>query len=236
MFKLFFSTILRWSKLYETERSSSGLKLLHWYARSKDKARYKFATRYIKDGRILNVACGEGHGSEILASSENRIYGLDKAQDAVACARRQYYTERLLFCRGDALRLPFRDRIFTTVVSIETIEHLPDHSAFLAELRRVLVRDGILILSTPDKIVEDRLFHNPHHINLAYKNDMENLLGRYFDVVEVYGQTPLILRPGFMIYPSFVVSSCIFSQRMFPVKASNTLTGTNCIYVCRNVC
>jgi ubiquinone/menaquinone biosynthesis C-methylase UbiE len=231
MVKALLNQILTIGRLYEKERSSRNDTFLHRYAQAKDTARYRFAARFVKGDRILNVACGEGYGSALLAPRGDVVVcGLDRSSEAVAAASKRFDAPNLRFHVGDAYRTPFDEGEFSSVVSIETIEHLTDHDRFLTEIRRVLSRDGVLILSSPDKIVEDRLFDNPHHINLLYKDDMVALLKKYFPVVDVYCQTPMIKKPLFMLYVSFVVSS-VFASRRF-VDDRPGLTGTNCVYVC----
>src|SRR5207249_4048969 len=52
--------------------------------------------------------------------------------------------------RASCDRLPFRNGSFSTVISSELIEHVPDTPEVLAEMRRVLRPGGLLILGTPD--------------------------------------------------------------------------------------
>ena len=51
--------------------------------------------------------------------------------------------------RGDALRLPFPDGAFDTVICAAVLEHIPDDSSAMAELSRVLRPGGLLAISVP---------------------------------------------------------------------------------------
>jgi SAM-dependent methyltransferase len=103
-------------------------------------ARYRFA-RGLARGRVLDVACGTGYGTALLGA-----VGVDLSLAALRQARRR--APRLV--AADALRLPF-DRAFDTVVSFETIEHVPDAARFVAECSRVLHPGGRFIVSTPNR-------------------------------------------------------------------------------------
>lgn len=103
-------------------------------------ARYRFA-KDLARGRVLDVACGTGYGTAMLGAT-----GVDLSLEALRYARRS--TGRLV--AADALRLPF-GRAFDTVVSFETIEHVPDAARFVAECARVLRPGGTFIVSTPNR-------------------------------------------------------------------------------------
>ncbi len=53
---------------------------------------------------------------------------------------------------ADAIHLPFRKQCFDTVVSGETLEHIKDQKVFLDNIKHALKREGVLILSTPNKM------------------------------------------------------------------------------------
>jgi ubiquinone/menaquinone biosynthesis C-methylase UbiE len=112
-------------------------------------ARYSFALPYIKDKKVLDIACGTGYGLAFLKSTAKSVTGVDV--DAVAA--KQALSEcdakaRVLL--GDGTNLPFIDESFDVVTSFETLEHLFERKLFLSELKRVLKPNGLLILSTPN--------------------------------------------------------------------------------------
>jgi SAM-dependent methyltransferase len=96
-------------------------------------------------GRILDLGCGVGALLPHLrdAAPEAMVVGLDRTQGMVALGPRTF---PLLV--GDAVRLPFRDRSFDTVVMAFMLFHLPDPMAGLAEARRILRPGGWLGLLT----------------------------------------------------------------------------------------
>ena len=118
----------------------------HWH-------RYAFARRYVAGKRVLDVACGEGYGSALLAGVASSVTGIDIDAGAVAHARQSYAAlANVSFSEGSAASLPLPDACVDAVVSFETIEHLPrsDQPRMLAENARVLAADGVLLLSAPN--------------------------------------------------------------------------------------
>lgn len=89
---------------------------------------------------------------------------------------------------ADAARLPF-GRIFDTVVSFETIEHLPDAARFVTECARVLRPGGQLILSTPNRELWSPRSPKPlqrHHVREFNRKEFLAVLKPFR--VELYGQ------------------------------------------------
>jgi GT2 family glycosyltransferase/ubiquinone/menaquinone biosynthesis C-methylase UbiE/glycosyltransferase involved in cell wall biosynthesis len=162
--------------------------------------RYAFSLAFVRGKNVLDVACGEGYGSAMLAAHARHVVGADIV-DAVVEEARTTYAGRpnLEFVHGDVAALPFADRSFDVVVSFETIEHHARHDEMLSECARVLRPDGLLILSSPNKKVysDDAGYHNEFHVKELYFDDLDALLKRHFRHVKYLGQR---LATGSAIY------------------------------------
>lgn len=155
--------------------------------------RYYSVLPLVKGKRVLDAACGEGYGSSIMASVAGKVIGLDISQDAIDRASKQYKEHsNLQYVVGDVSNLPFPDSSIDVVVSFETIEHISVELQykFLNEIQRVLVPDGYVIMSTPNKAIYSDLFnyHNPFHIHEFYKNEFVDFLHQSFCNVKIYDQ------------------------------------------------
>lgn len=109
--------------------------------------RFKAASRLARVGEdcaVLDIGARDGGLSEWLPAS-TRYQGLDIAPE--------FASDRVVI-RDVSLGLPFADASFDFVFCIEVLEHVPNPFAALADVRRVLRTDGVLVLSVP----------NPYHL------------------------------------------------------------------------
>ncbi len=137
--------------------------------------RYEFAARQARAGRILDMACGVGYGTHLLAeraAGAVEVVGVDLSQHAIELARARYRGERVRFCCADAL--DFEDREgFDTIVSLETLEHVEDPDRLVHGLFGLLRPGGILVASVPTTPSVDI---NPHHRNDFSARSFRSLL------------------------------------------------------------
>src|SRR5207248_1386422 len=108
------------------------------------------------DGRrVLEVACGRGGFARALTSvsrSVDTLVAADFSETAVSRGRASSRaTDAVLrWVVADVQTLPHAGGVFDTVISCETIEHVPDPRAAIAEMARVLRPGGRLLLTSPN--------------------------------------------------------------------------------------
>ena len=155
--------------------------------------RYRFASHVAPGKVILDVACGTGYGSDLLAGlAAKRVVGGDASPEALSFASHRFRRENLSFLKLDGIRLPFRSSTFDAVVSFETVEHMKDPDQFLRECARVLRPNGILLCSTPMRLAWRPPWmpkpQNPFHTREFTVNELRAALDERFDQVEFFGQ------------------------------------------------
>ena len=126
--------------------------------------RYQFAALHGRPGRILDIACGVGYGTRLLAEQTEgavEVIGVDLSADAVDYANRRYGLPNMRFVQSDAIKF-HDDQRFDTIVSLETVEHLADPRRFMEHLLSLLKPNGILVASVPTTPSVDA---NPNHLN-----------------------------------------------------------------------
>lgn len=156
--------------------------------------RYCLARDLCAGRDVLDVASGEGYGAAILAGPARSVVGVEIDPASVAHARTAYALPNLRFEEGDAQKLPLPDDSVDLVVSFETLEHLDDPPAFLAEVRRVLRPGGLVIISTPDRGVYSAPGSdaNPYHRVEYTPEEFAAELGRHFPQLALYRQRPVL--------------------------------------------
>lgn len=126
-------------------------------------ARYELAANHTRPGRVLDMACGVGYGTRLVADRASGVLeaiGVDVSAEAIGYATAHYAGGPVRFVTADALR--FEDaRGFDTVISLETVEHVADPAALIARLCGLVRPGGVLVASVPTTPSVDI---NPHHL------------------------------------------------------------------------
>jgi SAM-dependent methyltransferase len=177
--------------------------------------RYYFASNFILNKVVLDVASGAGHGADYMAKKGAKdVFGVDYSDLAIKYSKNHYSKENLHFICSDATSLPFEDKFFDVIVSFETIEHIKNYKKFIKEVSRVLKKNGVLILSTPNKELSPSLImpKNWYHEHEFYPNELYHLLGKNFFEVQLYSQrnvnpVPYILKNRMIIIISRLIGS-----------------------------
>jgi len=125
--------------------------------------RYEFAATHLTGSRVLDMACGCGYGSSRLAemNPDKTIVGVDIDPTAIAYAQAHYQRSNLSFVCADAETFGALEK-FDSIVSLETIEHLPRPRALISNCAALLAEGGQVIASVP---ITPTLDGNPHHLH-----------------------------------------------------------------------
>lgn len=152
-------------------------------------ARYVLAAEKIRPGDVvLDAACGLGYGTAVMAalSGGAKFIGVDLEPTSIDYARANYAAcnPALQYEPCDVTNLAFiKDHSIDTVISFETIEHLPDYEPFITEIKRVLKPDGRFIGSVPhlwcDETGNDP---NPYHFHVFDWKKLNDAIAKHFIV------------------------------------------------------
>jgi SAM-dependent methyltransferase len=143
-------------------------------------AAYALADAELGPGRVLDLGCGVGHSFHLLRP--RATVGVDLDADALAGQGRETVV-------ADMRALPFEDASFASVLSVQSLEHVPDPERVLAEVVRVLEPDGAAIFVTPNRLTlgrPDEIIDPYHHVEFA-AGELRALCGRFFAQVELRG-------------------------------------------------
>ncbi|HQI46890.1 MAG TPA: class I SAM-dependent methyltransferase, partial [Bacteroidales bacterium] len=144
--------------------------------------RYAFALQYVKNKNVIDIASGEGYGSNILASVANAVIGIDISKEAIEHANNKYKRENLSYIHGSADNIPIESNSIDVVVSFETIEHHYKHQEMMTEIKRILNPNGLLIISSPDKLHYSLIpkYDNKYHVKELFVEEFKNLIVNNF--------------------------------------------------------
>lgn len=116
--------------------------------------RYGFAKEFVKGKMILDLACGEGYGSYILAEEAIKVIGVDIDESTIKHASAKYAKDNLKFMESSITEVTIKGgKLFDVIICFEALEHIEEHRKAMAEVERLLKDDGIFIVSTPNKYV-----------------------------------------------------------------------------------
>lgn len=155
-------------------------------------ARYYFATPYAR-GRVLDLACGTGYGSHLVAKERKRevteIVAVDRDKETLRYAAREYHHQKISYVQGNAEdpELPHRLGLFDTILSFETIEHVQDDRLLLDHFYRMLKPGGTLIVSSPFGRGRGMPTSEPFHVHQLTPEEFRKLVER-FPKVDMYVQ------------------------------------------------
>jgi SAM-dependent methyltransferase len=149
--------------------------------------RYQFARPLVEGRYALDVGCGTGYGAAVLARSARRVLALDVSAESIAFANENYPAPNVDFLVSDCRQIPLRAETVDAAVCFEVIEHLAEQTMLLQEIRRVLRPDGVLVISTPNRIyyTEERKETNPFHVREFDFDEFLDFLKGSFAQVEM---------------------------------------------------
>lgn len=154
--------------------------------------RYNSVLNIVKDKIVLDIACGTGYGSALLAQNAKCVYGVDISQETIDYCNQNYNRANLTYIQGSISEIPLEDNSVDIIISFETIEHVNEElqKAFKKEINRVLKKDGLLIMSTPDKYVYSDIpeYKNEFHIKEFYKDEFKEYFVGSFKNIRFFNQ------------------------------------------------
>jgi SAM-dependent methyltransferase len=160
----------------------------YWYRRHL--AVYEWIGARVLGGRVLDMACGEGYGSAVLARGAQSVIGVDANPEAYDHARLRYRSDNLRFERG-LVETHGELGAYDAVVFLQTIEHVADPAAVLTHLRSLLAPGGTVYVSTPNLLTiappGAEKSSNPWHVKEYRADEFDALCRTAFDRVQLLG-------------------------------------------------
>jgi SAM-dependent methyltransferase len=158
----------------------------YWYRRHL--VVYEWIAARVGGRRVVDMACGEGYGSDVLAGAAASVVGVDANPEAHEHARLRYVRPNLRFERD--LVESFAEPC-DAVVFLQTIEHVRGAGAVLEHFKSMLGPGGIAYVSTPNLLTlappGAEKSDNPWHVREYRAAEFRELCEAHFDRVEMLG-------------------------------------------------
>jgi 2-polyprenyl-3-methyl-5-hydroxy-6-metoxy-1,4-benzoquinol methylase len=159
----------------------------YWFARHL--VVYEWIAARLGGARVVDMACGEGYGSDVLArAGAAQVVGVDANPEAHEHARMRYVRDNLRFVRT---MVETYDEPCDAVVFLQTIEHVQDPGAVLARFRELVGPGGAAYVSTPNVLTlappGAERSGNPWHVYEYRPEEFAALCASHVGAVELYG-------------------------------------------------
>jgi SAM-dependent methyltransferase len=143
-------------------------------------AEYRLAEPFLPAGTVLDLGCGIGHSYDLLGGRES--VGVDIDEAALAGQARRTVV-------ADMRSLPFADGEFDSVLSVHSIEHVPDPERVVSEAARVVAPGGVVVFVTPNRLTFGRPDEiiDPYHYIEFDPDELQGLVAARFGAVELRG-------------------------------------------------
>lgn len=130
---------------------------------------------------VLDLGSGEGGTSKIL-SENNFVISLDINFLRLKRQKENFKLGKSL--QANAIQLPFNDSTFDLIILQDVIEHIENLNQMYLELLRVLKEDGLIYLSTPNRLSIINFLSDPHwgnpFISILSRKMIKNIFIRFF--------------------------------------------------------
>jgi SAM-dependent methyltransferase len=155
---------------------------------------YRWAADWVKGRTVIDVGCGEGYGTAILAEKARSVVGFDWDADQIEATKQTYSRPNITYSVGNAEDTRLPSASYEVVVTNALLEYLDDCDRFFDEAERILKPGGVFVCSTKNAIFSIKASNGKplysNHNQEYSPPELEQALRRRFPKVEMYGLLP----------------------------------------------
>lgn len=165
-------------------------------------ARYKFVAKLLDSyNSVLEVGCGDGFGSTLVAQGVKRLVCIDSEPYGLEhSAENPWLIANATIMLHDILESPMAER-FQAVYSLDVIEHIPpqQEDRFLENILASTAQHGVLIIGTPNSTAAQYASRNSQigHVNLKSHQSLKETLSRFYRHVFMFGMNDEVIHTGY---------------------------------------
>jgi SAM-dependent methyltransferase len=151
---------------------------------------YEWIAQRVAGHRVIDMACGEGYGTAVLARTATHVTGVDANPEAFAHADAKYGGPKITIVR-DLIEQYRPQQKVDAIVFLQTIEHVQDPAAVLRHFAALLNPGGLIFVSTPNLLTlappGAEKSDNPWHVKEYRPHEFRELCQEVFTDVEIHG-------------------------------------------------
>jgi 2-polyprenyl-3-methyl-5-hydroxy-6-metoxy-1,4-benzoquinol methylase len=175
-------------------------------------ARYKFVAKMLAGtASVLEVGCGDGWGTHLVAREVQSLHAVDIDPVMVAESRKAQTNDHITFDVHDMQASPI-EKHFDAVYLLDVLEHV--HAAaedqFLRHVTRSLAPEGVCVVGIPS--LESQAYASAPsratHVNCKSGPDLKNLLRRYFKNVFLFSMNDEVVHTGYTPMAHYLLCLC----------------------------
>ncbi len=172
---------------------------------------------------FLDIGSFDGYISSEIAKKYQNIKSF-----AIDNKLSEYLFENVIYTYAEGCRLPFQNEVFDIIIATAVIEHILDTKEFLTEVNRILKKNGYLILTFPNPVLDliNSIIKDTGHVKRFYKKKIFELMNETGFDVKKYS--------GFMLNP-FPKNNSISKVEVLVQKNKINFILSNRIIVCKKV-
>jgi 2-polyprenyl-3-methyl-5-hydroxy-6-metoxy-1,4-benzoquinol methylase len=181
-------------------------------------ARYKFVASMLSGfDRVLEVGCGDGFATRIVAQSVQKVAAIDFdsefIDDAVARQSDEWPIE---FSVGNPMDGPLKGE-YDAVYALDVLEHVPstDEDRFITNMIAPVRENGMAIIGMPS--LESQAYASPQsregHVNCKRQGELRSLMRQYFHNVLMFSMNDEVVHTGYAAMAHYIVAVCCGRRR-----------------------
>jgi len=168
--------------LLKTAERTNNISCINNYVYQRHVFAYKtILMSHISGKQVLELGCGEGFGVDLLAPFASHYLAVDKKMPGFKFQENNTEYRKCVLPKLTGIA----SHSFDTVICFQVIEHIRKDHALLEEIKRVLKPGGVLLMTTPNKLMS--LSRNPFHVREYLPGEMERLVGAHFATYAISG-------------------------------------------------
>jgi 2-polyprenyl-3-methyl-5-hydroxy-6-metoxy-1,4-benzoquinol methylase len=176
-------------------------------------SRYKFVSKMLSGKmNVLEVGCGDGFGSRIVAEEVNKLTCIDFDPRFISSAKEVSSKKREIeYIEHNIISMPMNNK-FDSAFSLDVLEHISpkEENIFIENIKKSLTNNGVLIVGCPS--LESQKYASKYsklgHINCKTQEDLKIFLKKYFNNVFMFSMNDEIVHTGFSKMSNYNLGVC----------------------------